>query len=272
MTQTVRMFFMLALAIIATGVSYAAMAQTPAPKIGIVVMHGKGGSPAKHVSELASALEKNGYLVANLEMPWSGRRDYDVSIRTAVKEVESAFAALREKGAQKLFVSGHSQGGLFALCIGGRLAVDGVIAIAPGGNVGNSVVRARLGDSVENARKLIAEGKGGEKTRFLDYEGAKGAYPIVTTPAVYLDWFDPDGAMNQTMAVKAINPKIPVLFIVPTNDHPGLLRVKHQMFDALSNNPLSKLYEPGSNHLGAPSASQEEIVRWITEVVAAGKR
>lgn len=272
MIQTVRALFMFALAIIATGMPDASMAQTNQPKIGIVVMHGKGGSPAKHVSDLAASLERNGYFVANLEMPWSGRRDYDVSVSAAEKEVESALAALREKGAQKLFVSGHSQGGLFALYLGGKLPIDGVIAIAPGGNVGSATFRERLGESVENARKLIAEGKGGEKTRFLDFEGAKGTYPINTTPAVYLGWFDPDGAMNQTMAAKAINPQIPVLFIAPANDYPGLLKVKRQMFDALSGNPLNKLYEPDSNHLGAPSASAEEIVRWITEVAVASKR
>jgi predicted N-acetyltransferase YhbS len=35
-------------------------------------MHGKGGSPTKYVSDLASSLKDEGYLVANLEMPWSG--------------------------------------------------------------------------------------------------------------------------------------------------------------------------------------------------------
>ncbi|MDD5241977.1 MAG: alpha/beta hydrolase [Sulfuricella sp.] len=269
MTQAIRMIFSLLLAIVAAGIPYAATAQTPPPKIGIVIMHGKGGSPARHVSDLASSLEKNGYLVANLEMPWSGRRDYDVSVNAAEKEVESALAALRDRGAQKLFVSGHSQGGLFALYLGGKLQVDGVIAMAPGGNVGNSTFRERLGESVDSARKLIAEGKGDEKARFLDFEGAKGTYPIVTTPAIYLGWFDPDGAMNETMAVKAANPQIPILFIAPTNDYPGLHKVKQAMFDALPANPLSKLYEPDSNHIGAPSASQKEIVRWIAAVVAA---
>lgn len=58
------------------------------PKIGIVIMHGKGGSPSKHVSDLASNLEGKGYLVANIEMPWSGNRNYDVSVSDAENEVE----------------------------------------------------------------------------------------------------------------------------------------------------------------------------------------
>jgi predicted esterase len=83
-------------------------------------MHGKGGSPTKYVSELASSLEGKGYLVANLEMAWSGRRNYDVSVSAAEKEVELALASLRSKGAQELFVAGHSQGGMFALHFGGN--------------------------------------------------------------------------------------------------------------------------------------------------------
>jgi len=262
------MFITLALAIVAAGISQSSTAQTPSPIIGIVIMHGKGGSPKWHVSDLASSLEGKGYLVANLEMPWSGRRDYDVNVSAAVKEVESALDTLRSKGAQKLFVAGHSQGGLFAFYFGGKQSVDGIIAIAPGGNVSNPTFREKLGKSVDLARKLIAEGKGDEKTRFSDYENAKGTYPIVTTPSAYFSWFDPDGAMNQTTAVERMNPQVSVLFIVPTGDYPGLLKVKDHFFSLLPKNPLSKLYEPDSSHVNAPSASRDEIVRWTTEVAS----
>ncbi|MDO8464367.1 MAG: alpha/beta hydrolase [Gallionella sp.] len=244
----------------------AAIAETSNIKIGIVLMHGKGGAPTKYVSGLASSLEAQGFLVANLEMPWSGRRDYDVNVGAAEKEIDSALGSLRDKGAQKLFVAGHSQGGLFALYFGTKHVVDGVIAIAPGGNVGNPTFREKLGEFVELARKLFAEGKADEKAKLADYEGAKGTYPITTTPSVYLTWFDPEGAMNQTTAIRSMNPAIPVLFIAPANDYPGLLKIKQQMFDALPKNPHSKLYEPNSNHVNAPSASIKEIVEWITAV------
>lgn len=51
--------------------------------MGIVIMRGKGGSPSRYVSDRAQALEGKGYLVANIEMPWSGRRDYDVDVSAA---------------------------------------------------------------------------------------------------------------------------------------------------------------------------------------------
>ena len=249
--------------------SLTASAETGATKIGVVLMHGKGGSPSKHVAELAESLKQRGFLIANVEMPWSGRRDYDVDVAAAEKEVESALNSLREKGGQKLFVAGHSQGGLFALYFGSRHPVDGVIAIAPGGNVGSPVFREKLGDAVALARKLIAEGKGDEKTRLSDYEGSRGITPVITTPAVYLSWFDPDGAMNEAAAARSMNPAVPVLFIVPTGDYPGNLRAKQQVFDALPKNQHSKLYEPSSSHLNAASASISEIIEWTTTVANA---
>ncbi len=246
-----------------------AIAETSHIKIGIVLMHGKGGSPTKHVSDLASALEEQGFLVANLEMPWSGQRDYDVNVSAAEKEVESALSSLRDKGAQRLFVAGHSQGGLFAFYFGSKHVVDGVVAIAPGGNVGSPIFREKLAESVALARKLIAEGKSNEKIRLSDYEGAKGVYPIVTTPSSYLSWFDPEGAMNQMTAVTNLNPAVPALYIVPTNDYPGLIKAKQQVIDALPKNPRTKLYEPSSNHINAPSASIKEIAEWTTAVANA---
>lgn len=233
---------------------------------GVVVMHGKGGSPGKHVADLAAALTRHGFLVANLEMPWSGRREYDVAVDVAEREVEAALAALRQRGAGKVFLAGHSQGGLFALYFGGKHRIDGIVAIAPGGNVGNQLFREKLAESVAQARQLVAAGKAHEKTGLNDYEGSKGTYPVITTPAAYLSWFDPQGAMNQTLALRSIKAETPVLFIVPTNDYPGLLRVRQEMFGLLAKHPLTRMYEPDASHLTAPSASIPEIADWLTTV------
>jgi pimeloyl-ACP methyl ester carboxylesterase len=247
-----------------------ATAQTAAPNtIGVVVMHGKGGSPTRHVSGLASFLGQKGILVANLDMPWSGRREYDVPVEAAEKEVDAALAAMRAQGAGKLFVIGHSQGGVFAIHYGSKHPVDGVIAIAPGGNVANPVFRKELGPMVEKVRQLIAEGKGNQRLRLNDYESSKGTLTVTTTPAAYLSWFDPEGAMNQLKSSKALSPQTPVLFVAPKNDYPGLVRVKSMMFEALPKHPLTRMVEPDASHLEAPSAAREEIVRWIAEVSSA---
>jgi predicted alpha/beta-hydrolase family hydrolase len=127
-----RFFSKLAAMIVFAG---AAMAQTTPQAVGVVVMHGKGGLPTKTVAELAAGLEGKGHLVANIEMPWSANRNYDVNVAGAEAEVNTALARLRSKGAKHLFVAGHSQGGAFALYFGGKYPLDGIIAIAPGGAI-----------------------------------------------------------------------------------------------------------------------------------------
>ena len=243
---------------------FAATVSAEPPRIGVVVMHGKGGLPDGLVLELASDLARRGFLVANLEMPWSSRRDYDVEVAAGEKQVEAALADLRAKGAGKLFIAGHSQGGTFALYLGGRLAVDGIVAIAPGGNVANPAFRERVAESVARARTLIAEGKGAQRERFLDYEGMRGVQPVFTTAASYLTWFDPDGAMNQLASAGRV--KAPVLLVVPTRDYPALLKAKPRLHAALAARTETKVYEPDTNHQRAPTDSRDEIARWMAEI------
>ena len=264
-----RLLKLLPLSLIATVLPLPAAAETASANIGIVIMHGKGGSPSKHVADLASSLEGQGFLVVNLEMPWSGRRDYDVNVIAAEGELEAALKSLRDRGAKKLYVAGHSQGGAFALYFGGKHVLDGVIAIAPGGNVGSDTFREKLGEYVEHARKLIAAGKAEEKIRLADFESAKGLYTVTTTPSIYLTWFDPEGAMNQMISVRNMNRAIPVLFIAPSRDYPGLIKVKQKMFDALPQNSRTRLYEPDASHVSAPSASFNEIAEWAAAIANA---
>lgn len=248
----------------------ASLASGQGQGIGIVVMHGKGGQPgAPHIMDFVEQLERRGFLVANLEMPWSRNRNYDVPTSRGEEEVASAAAELRAKGARKVFLAGHSQGGGFALHVGGKPGLDGIIALAPGGNVAGPVYRSKVADALARARKRVAEGKGNEPERLADYEAARGLYPIVSVPAAYVTWFDPDGAMNISRAVRAMDPKTPVLFVVPTNDYPGLIKAAPRLFGDLPKNPLTKFHEPGSDHLHAPSASVDEIVRWTGAVAAA---
>jgi dienelactone hydrolase len=255
-----------ALALGTLGAALPLAASAQGDPIGIVIMHGKGGVPTGYVANLARTLEGKGYLVANLEMPWSRRRNYDVTVERGEQEVEAAVAGLRAKGSWKVFVSGHSQGGAFALHMAGRPGMDGIIAMAPGGDVGNRVFREQLGPSVSRARRLVAEGKGNEPAQLEDYEGARGKYPVTATPAAYLTWFEPEGAMSMQRAARAARPQAPILWIIGKGERPGLRKVNLSLFSSLPDNALTRLYEPDADHTGTPTASADEIVRWTREV------
>ena len=268
MASIIPVFARLILAVFAAAVPVTAAAQVE--PIGIVIMHGKGGSPTGLVAKLAKGLEGNGYLVANLDMPWSGSRNYDVTTAKGEEEVAAALAGLRGKGAKKVFICGHSQGGVFALYLAGKLAADGFITIAPGGNVAGRFFYEQISASLARARQLVAEGKGNDRAQLEDYESSK--YTIDAIPAAYVTWFDPDGAMNQERAVRAVNPRVPILWIAPTRDYPGLIKNSRPLYRQLPKHPLTQIYEPEADHRGVPTASVDEITRWTREVASAPNR
>lgn len=234
-------------------------------EIGVVVMHGKASSPGKAVSAIASELQSQGMQVANVEMPWSGRRGYDVDLSTGVDEVTAALDALRSKGASKLFAVGHSQGALFAVLYGGRHKVDGIVAVAPGGQVDLPGFTQQLGDHVALARKMVNEGRGAEKGRFADFEGRRGVSSVGTAAGIYLSWFDPQGE-HTSHAFSKVKPGTPVLYVAPTREHPALARMARANFTALPPHPASRMIEPETDHMGAPSAAAREVASWIRTV------
>lgn len=234
----------------------------------VVVMHGKAGSPSKWVNDLALALELEGFQVANLEMPWSNKRQYDATMGESANQISAALNAMRTKGAKKMFVAGHSQGGLNTLLYGENHAVDGLIAIAPGSSHNTKPFREVLGGFVGKARNMIDEGRGNETAEFADQETGKGSWPVTTTAARYFDWFNPDNKHNMSYAARNVKSGIPVLFIAPTRDTPALKRDNPGHYNTLPSHELNRFYQPETTHLNAPTDSTEEIIKWIKEVSA----
>lgn len=238
-------------------------------RIGVVVMHGKGGRPDGLVGELASSLAGRGMQVRNLEMPWSGRRNYDVAPDAGEAEVAQALEALRRAGAEKLFLVGHSQGGLYALHLGARFSLAGVVAVAPGGNVAANIYEQQIGAHRARARELVAAGRGAEVQSFADYEGSKGTNEVLTRADVYWAWFDPAGVMNQERALRALPAQLPVLYVAPTGDYPALRRVNPGLFGILPTQPLTRYLQPDASHARVPTVARDAIADWLVEAAAA---
>jgi pimeloyl-ACP methyl ester carboxylesterase len=138
-----------------------ALAQT----VGIVLMHGKTGSPNTVIDRLASDLQSAGYLVDTPEMCWSRQRIYDRPFLDCLTEIDSAIGRLKGRGAGRIVVAGMSQGGDAALAYGARNAnLAGIIALAPAAAPERQVGLPDIAQSVAQARthplEIVAECSG----------------------------------------------------------------------------------------------------------------
>ena len=113
------------------------------PGIGIVIMHGKGGSPTKHVADLAAS-RSEGYLVPTSTC-WSGRR---VTMRTSQRRKAGGIRtrATRQRAAN--CSSPATARAAFALYFGGKHSVDGIVMT----QVAASAARSSASSSAAVAR------------------------------------------------------------------------------------------------------------------------
>jgi pimeloyl-ACP methyl ester carboxylesterase len=236
--------------------------------VGVIVMHGKWGSPQGLVNGLADALQSQGFLVANPEMPWSGRRSYDKSVDGADAEIDAEIAKLRDKGAKQIFLVGHSLGAAYALHYASRTTVNGMVAIAPGHIPEGRRYTELYADEVRKARELVAAGKSDEMVWFLDFNTGNRRDRIKASAASFLSYFDPAGPMNMTRNVTTVKPGVPLLWMVPTREEQPLRDGMVSLYGNLPSNPGNQFIEPDSDHLQAPAVATPQIIDWIRAVAA----
>lgn len=230
------------------------------PRLGLVLLHGIGGAGAS-MEPLAERLREPGWLVRTPDMPWSQAGAFGEPVAAAEARVVRELAALREAGAQRLVLAGFSLGGFFAAHMAGRVPADALVAIAPNGGADMK----KLDDQLERARALVAAGRGQERTTLMDADVVgDGRTPLVgTRAATYLEWYEPRGVMNWDGVWQRLRPGLPVLLVVPRRDLANLRERKDALWEGLPPHPAHRLYQPWTDHLGAPLASAGETVRWL---------
>jgi pimeloyl-ACP methyl ester carboxylesterase len=245
-----------------------AVATPAAPsRTGIVLLHGIGGD-GNSMKELAGHLRTAGFRVATPDLPFGGPAAFSQPVDAGVRTVQGELERLRREGATRLVLAGFSLGGFFAALVAGRTPVDALVAIAPNG--GSDM--KPLDDEVARAKQLIAQGRGQQPTLMKDSDvvsPARWDLPAAT-PAAYVTWFERDGVMNWRRVWSALRPGMPVLLVVPTRDLANLRKVKRETWEMLPPNPANRLYEPRSDHVGAPMASAAEMVRWLRDTLEPG--
>lgn len=245
-------------AVVASGPS---PAQQGLPGLGVVLIHGKGGTPTTGIEGLHESLKRAGALVEAPEMPWSARRIYDATFDQAMAEIDAAAERLRKAGARNIAVIGHSLGANAAIGYAARRKdLHAVVALAPGHLPEAWALRARTRGAIAEAKKMIAAGKGDVRRSFPDL--AQGIpFSVRATPYVYLSMFDPDGPAVMPKNAAAMG-QVPFLWIAGVAD-PIVFHGKDYIYGRGAKHPKSKYLVTASMHLSTPYQSRGQIVEWL---------
>jgi pimeloyl-ACP methyl ester carboxylesterase len=231
----------------------------PGDKIGMVLMHGKGGTN-RYVWSLGLSLRSAGILVETPLMPWSKDRIYDKGYEESMLEIDSYVARLKAAGAKRVFVAGHSIGANAALGYAARReGLSGVILLAYGHVPGIPGFAYKLSASTAKAEAMIAAGKGEETTIFSDVGGG-GDNTVFSTANDLFSWFDPDGPATIANNAAKVKPGTPVLCIDGSSDR--WQRCGNIMW-LLPDHPKHRTVMVSAGHLDTPSSSIKEVADWI---------
>ena len=253
-----KLLFLLMLAVV---LIIPAVSRAEAPRVGVVLLHGKTGKPAK-MWDLSSELEAQGFLVSTPAMPWSFNRYLDASFETALNEIAAATNQLKQKGATKIVVAGHSMGANAALAYAAsRGGVAGVIMLAPGHSPDLPWFQKRVKGDVAKAREMVQSGRGTQNAEFQDIIEGK-PFSVSTQAQIYLSYFDPEGLGAMGRNAARLDSKIPLLVVMGDKDilYP---RAKDYIFTKAPANPVSKFLVVSADHQGTPAAAKADVVRWL---------
>lgn len=266
-----RLFSTLALSALAAALNPIANAQ-PAQRIGVILLHGKapGQASAPHYTAFKATLEREGWLVMIPDMPWSRTRFLDGNWDKAMAEIGGHVKALRDQGATKVVVAAHSLGVPAALSYAARGGDTNALVLLAPGHVpktfyevsSNTTVR----ESVDEARALVAAGKGDERQRFRDLNQGQ-VQPVVATARDFLSYYDPLGDAEMGNTAPRVPATVPVFTAVGAND-PIFKRVREYYVDKLPANPKNQLLEVSGGHLDTPRLAADDVVKWVKAAVA----
>jgi pimeloyl-ACP methyl ester carboxylesterase len=227
---------------------------------GVVVVHGKGGSPRRHVVVLAQALEQAGFLVEVPELPWSRARAFDSSYEHGLVEIDAAVARLASRGAAAAALAGHSLGANAVMGYAARHpGLKGVAALAPGHTP--ELLAGLLADSLARARVMVAEGRGQEKAEFFGaFQGR--AVPMTMRAADHLSYDDPAGPAVMPRSAASWTSPLPFLWVVGDAD-PMAVRGPEYAFAEAPAHPYSRYVTVPADHFTAPEVAAGLVVDWL---------
>jgi dienelactone hydrolase len=231
-------------------------------RYGVVLMHGKWGSPERGIDGLGRTLASRGMLVSTPVMPWSRKREYDADYTQALQEIEQEANKLKQQGATCVVVAGQSFGANAAIAYAGSgKPVCGIAAIGPGHTPELAGFKRAVSGGVATAKSMAAEGKAEERAQFPDTNQGRAA-TIRTTARAYLSYFDPDGMAAMPRSAAAIPHAIPLLWVVGTRD--GMYtRGEQYAYARAPHHERSRYLVVDADHFQTPGVAADAIAAWI---------
>jgi pimeloyl-ACP methyl ester carboxylesterase len=147
--------------------------------------------------------------------------------------------------------------------------VDALVQLAPGHIPLGYYTYPRLKsvrDSIDEARALVAAGKGESNERFNDINQGR-QQPVITTAKNYLSYFDPTSDAEMSVTAPRIPAKTPVMTVIGEKD-PLFSSIKFYYVDKLPANPKNKYLEVSGGHLDSPRIANDAVIAWIKAAVA----
>ena len=230
--------------------------------IGVVLMHGKWGTPDRFISTVELELKGAGLSVISKEMPWSELRAYDASWDDAMTQIDSEVAALKAAGARRIVVGGLSMGANAALGYGAlHPEVAGVIVLAAGHTPERAARRPEIAASLEKARGALGTARADQYANFSDFNQGR-TREVSAKPAVYLSYFDPNGPAVMPRNAAKLSPDTALLWVVGTKD-PLFREGSGYAFDRAPHNPRSRFVTVEADHTGTPAAARRIVLDWV---------
>lgn len=250
-----------------------AVPATAQDRIGVLMMHGKNPGDANdpYFGSLKSKFENDGMLVLMPNMPWSTRRYIDGDWDKAMTEIAAHVKKLRESGATKIVLAGHSMGCPAALSYAARHGddVDALVLQAPG-HVPffyyNAPQLKIVRNSIDAARAMVAAGEGDKRRDFDDINQGK-QLAVRLTAREFLSYWDPETDAEMSRTAPRLPARIPALVVVGDKD-PLFSHLRSYLFEKFPANPKHQYIEVSATHLTTPQVSGQESLDWIKKAVA----
>jgi pimeloyl-ACP methyl ester carboxylesterase len=252
--------------LLAVAVGLAAPPLLAQDRLGVILMHGKQDSPrAQGLQVIASNLESAGHKVVLPSMPWAqgGWEKISVTVEQVLAQIDGYVATLRNQGAGRIVVGGHSLGAAVALAYAvDRGNVAGLAMLAPGHQPAytyrtDNDIRA----AVDRAKALVDAGQGNQPLNGKDNNQGR-LFTISTTAAVYYSWMNPQGRVAMHLQAPLLPASTPLMLVIGRQDV-FFNRAEEVVYRPAARNPYSKYVVVNADHVQTPFAAAKQISDWI---------